>query len=96
MNLQHTCIKEKKHNNFEATGISTVQMLKCIGSFYWLYNTMNINQQYMYMLRLNILCVDETLFYMCEYSDAIKLPKYCVININVYSGDRKNRINCSQ
>jgi hypothetical protein len=43
-----------------------------------------------------ILCVDETLFYMCEYSDAIKLPKYCVININVYSGDRKNTINCSQ
>ena len=23
-----------------------------------------------------VLCVDETLFYMCEYSDAIKLPKY--------------------
>ena len=22
-----------------------------------------------------VLCVDETLFYMCEYSDAIKLPK---------------------
>jgi hypothetical protein len=21
-----------------------------------------------------VLCVDETLFYMCEYSDAIKLP----------------------
>jgi hypothetical protein len=38
-----------------------------------------------------ILCVDETLFYMCEYSDVIKLPKYCVININVYSGDRKSK-----
>ena len=45
---------------------------------------MNINQQYMYMLRFNIVrCVFllfyvlmKILFYMCEYSDAIKLPKY--------------------
>ena len=48
---------------------------------------MNLNQQYMYMLRFNIvhckmcifvvLCVDETyyfIFFMCEYSDAINYP----------------------
>ena len=50
--------RKKKTIILKATDISTVQMLKCIGSFYWLYNTMNINQQYMYMLRFNIVrCV---------------------------------------
>jgi hypothetical protein len=40
-----------------------------------------------------ILCVDETLFYMCEYSDAIKLPKYCVIPVQYdvnYIGQYEN------
>jgi hypothetical protein len=38
---------------------------------------MNVNQQYMYILRFDIviLCVDETHYFMREYSDAIKLPE---------------------
>jgi hypothetical protein len=32
VNLQHTCIKEKKKKILKATDISTVQMLKCIGN----------------------------------------------------------------
>ena len=31
--------RKKKTIILKATDISTVQMLKCIGSFYWLYNT---------------------------------------------------------
>jgi hypothetical protein len=56
--------RKKKTIILKATDISTVQMLKCIGSFYWLYNTMNINQQYMYMLRFNIVRCVFLLFYV--------------------------------
>ena len=45
---------KKKTIILKAIDISAVQIIKFIGSFYWLYNTMNINQQYMYMLRFNI------------------------------------------
>jgi hypothetical protein len=54
--------RKKKTIILKATDISTVQMLKCIGSFYWLYNTMNI--QYMYMLRFNIVRCVFLLFYV--------------------------------
>ena len=75
--------RKKKTIILKATYISTVQMLTCIGSFYWLYNTeykstvhVHVKVWYRKMCIFVVLCVDEALFYMCEYSDAIKLPKY--------------------
>ena len=60
--------RKKKTIILKATDISTVQMLKCIGSFYWLYNTMNINQQYMYMLRFDIVrCVVWLLYVLMKH-----------------------------
>ena len=77
-----------KKKFLKATDIWAVQMLKFIGSFYWLYKALNthyeyksavvhvhVKVKYCKMCIFVVLCVDETLFYMREYSDAIKLPK---------------------
>ena len=71
----------------KATDNLAVQMLKFTGSFYWLYKALNTHYEYKSTVHIHVkvwyckmcifvvLCVDETLFYMREYSDAIKQPK---------------------
>ena len=61
--------KKKKTIILKATDILAVEMLKFLGSFYWLYKvlktlTMYVNQQYMYMLRFNIVRCVFLLFYV--------------------------------
>ena len=83
--MEHTCIK-KNPIILKATDNLAVQMLKFIGSFYWLYKALNthyehkstvhvhVNVWYCKMCIFVVLCVDET-YYMREYSDAIKVTK---------------------
>ena len=71
----------------KATVILAVQMLKFIGSFYWLYKALTTHYEYKSTVHVHVkvwyckmcifvvLCVDETHYFMREYSDAIKLPK---------------------
>ena len=68
----------------KAKDILAVQMLKFFGSFYWLYKALNTHYEYKSTVHIHVkvwyykmcifvvLCVDETLFYMREYSDAIE------------------------
>jgi hypothetical protein len=42
--VEHTCIK--KTIIVKVTDILAVQMLKCIGSFYWLYKALNTHYEY--------------------------------------------------
>ena len=66
-------LKERKKTIIlKATDISTVQMLKCFGSFYWLYNTeykstvhVHVKVWYCKMCIFVILCVDETYYFIC-------------------------------
>jgi hypothetical protein len=78
---------KKKTIIMKATDILAVHMLKFIGSIYWLYKALNTHYEhkstvqvhlkvwYCKMCIFGVLCVDETHYFMREYSDAIKLPK---------------------
>jgi hypothetical protein len=71
----------------KATDILAVQMLKFIGSFYWFYKALNTHYKFKSTVPLHVkiwyckmcifvvLCVDETYYFICVVSDAIKLPK---------------------
>ena len=71
--VEHTCIKK----NLKATDVSAVQMLKCIGSFYWLYKALNTHYKYKSTVHVHVkvwyckmcifvvLCVDETYHFIC-------------------------------
>ena len=77
--MEHTCIKK-------TIILKAVQMLKFIGSFYWLYKALNTHYEYKWTVHVHVkvwyckmcvfvvLCVDKT-YYMREYSDAIKVTK---------------------
>jgi hypothetical protein len=76
---------KKKTIILKAADILAVQMLKFIGSFYWLYKALNThceykstghvhdNVWYCKMCIFVVLCVDET-YFMREYSDATHPP----------------------
>jgi hypothetical protein len=62
----------KKTIILKATDILAVQMLKFIGSFYWLYKALNthkstvhVNVWYLKMCIFVVLCFDETYYFIC-------------------------------
>ena len=73
--VEHTCIKKKIWRQ----DIWAVQMLKFIGSFYWLYKALNTHYEYKStvhvpvhvkvwyckMCSFVVLCVDETYYFIC-------------------------------
>jgi hypothetical protein len=73
--VEHTCIK--KTLILKATYILAVQMLKFIGSFYWLCKALNthheykstvhvhVNGWYLKMCIFVVLCFDETYYFIC-------------------------------
>ena len=73
--VEHTCIKKKKI--LKVTDILADQMLKFIGSFYWLYKALNTHYEtkstvnahvkvwYCKMCSFVVLCVDETYYFIC-------------------------------
>ena len=77
---------------FKATDIWAVQMLKFIGSFYWLYKALNTHYEYKSTVHVHvkvwyckmcsfvILCVDETYYYICV-NIVISSP----ISVNFYT-----------
>ena len=78
--MEHACIKKK----LKATDILAVQMLKFIGSFYWLYKALNIYYEYKSivhdvhvkvwyrkMCSFVVLCVDETYYFICNKTTQI-------------------------
>jgi hypothetical protein len=50
--VEHTCIK--KTIMLKATDILTVQMLKFIGSFYWLYKALNTHYEYKWTVHVHV------------------------------------------
>jgi hypothetical protein len=69
--VEHKCIKKKKI--LKVTDILADQMLKFIGSFYWLYKALNTHYEtkstvqvwYSKMCIFVVLCVDETYYFIC-------------------------------
>ena len=73
--MEHTCIKNS--NNFEGNIYLAVQMLKFIGSFYWLYKALDTHYEYKSTVHVHVkvwyhtmcifvvLCVDETYYFIC-------------------------------
>ena len=73
--VEHTWIK--KTIILKAIDILAVQMLKCNGSFYWLYKALDTHYEYKSTVHVHskvwyckmcsfvILCVDETYYYIC-------------------------------
>ena len=70
-----TYMYKKNNSNFE--GYLAVQMLKFIGSFYWLYKALNTHYEYKSTVHIHVkfiylkkcifvvLCVDETYYFIC-------------------------------
>jgi hypothetical protein len=63
--------KRKKKKKIWRQQIFLVQMLKCIGSFYWIYNNeykstvhVHVKVKYCKMCIFVILCVDETYYFI--------------------------------
>ena len=68
---------KKKTIILKATDILAVQMLKFIGSFYWLYKALNTHYEYKSTVHVHVkvlyrkmcifvvLCVDETYYFIC-------------------------------
>ena len=72
--------KKKKTIILKATDILAVQMLKFIGSFYWLYKALNTHYEYKSTVHVHVkvwyckMCIfvalcwlNILLFYRCEY-----------------------------
>ena len=74
--MEHTCMK-KNPIILKATDILAVQMLKFIGSFYWLYKALNTHYEYKSTVHVQVKviyckmcifvvwCVDETYYFIC-------------------------------
>ena len=68
-----TYMYKKKTIILKATDILAVQMLKFIGSFYWLYRALNTHYEYKSTVQVwyskmcifVVLCVDETYYFIC-------------------------------
>ena len=68
-----TYMYKKKTIILKATDILAVQMLKFIGSFYWLYKALNTHYEYKSTVQVCyskmcifvVLCVDETYYFIC-------------------------------